>query len=303
MIEKIVNLYAAGTKPTRILAILRGEDPNCQLIAKDITNITQKSGRDKRGGLSSIAFLLSELEGDDFYWEKDFDPVTGQITKLFYAHKSCIQELKNNPDLILFDSTYKSNRYKMPLLNIGAVGANNQNISVSVCFLRNEDTEAYSWAMRSLRKMIEKYDIELPLTLITDRELALMNPLEEIFPESRHLLCSWHGKTRRFYPKPPKLDDLHPDHVVFLEAWKFLIASPSEEAYKARLHAFLHGGFPQGAVDYVVKTWLIWKEKLVSCWVDDIAHFRNKNTSRLEGMHKVLKDYISTPIGTLLTVF
>ncbi|RKF60755.1 hypothetical protein OnM2_047084 [Erysiphe neolycopersici] len=61
--------------------------------------------------------------------------------------------------------------------------------------------------------------------------------------------------------------------------------------------------FPTPAIKYCVDTWLVWAEKLVSCWVDEIPHFRNKTTSRLEGMHKLLKDYVQSPAGDMKTVY
>jgi hypothetical protein len=46
----------------------------------------------------------------------------------------------------------------------------------------------------------------MQLTIVTNRELALLNALEASFPLSRHILCQWHisinvlAKTRRFFP-------------------------------------------------------------------------------------------------------
>ena len=64
------------------------------------------------------------------------------------------------------------------------------------------------------------------VSIITDRELALINCLDSQFPESRHLLCQWHvntnvlAKTKKHFPGPIK-DDLgkvkrHPAFQAFL---------------------------------------------------------------------------------------
>jgi len=43
--------------------------------------------------------------------------------------------------------------------------------------------------MKALVDMMERYSIKMPLTIITDRELALLNALEASFTSSRHILC------------------------------------------------------------------------------------------------------------------
>ena len=46
-------------------------------------------------------------------------------------------------------------------------------------------------------------------------------------------------------------------------------------------------------VGYIKGTWLIpFKEKLVRAWVDQSAHFGNTATSRVEGIHELIKSYL-----------
>jgi hypothetical protein len=46
------------------------------------------------------------------------------------------------------------------------------------------------------------------------------------------------------------------------------------------------------AVNYVERVWLVWKEKLVRCWVDQCLHFGICVTSPIEGCYAVLKAYL-----------
>ena len=46
-------------------------------------------------------------------------------------------------------------------------------------------------------------------------------------------------------------------------------------------------------IGYIKETWLIpFKEKLVRAWVDQSAHFGNTATSRVEGIHALIKSYL-----------
>jgi hypothetical protein len=46
----------------------------------------------------------------------------------------------------------------------------------------------YSWALEKF-KHINKIS---PKVIVTDRELALMNSLDKVFPGCQNLLCIWH---------------------------------------------------------------------------------------------------------------
>jgi hypothetical protein len=64
--------------------------------------------------------------------------------------------------------------------------------------------------MMQLRERIAKANVEEPVTVVTDRELALLNSLEVYFPNTTHILCRWHvnmnvlAKTKGYFPKPIK---------------------------------------------------------------------------------------------------
>ena len=56
------------------------------------------------------------------------------------------------------------------------------------------------------------------------------------------------------------------------------------------------------AYEYILQTWLPWKERFVTCYVKDIRHFNSVTTSRVEGSHRVLKSYIKNGKRNLLEV-
>jgi hypothetical protein len=56
-------------------------------------------------------------------------------------------------------------------------------------------------------------------------------------------------------------------------------------------------------VAYIEDTWLIWKEKIVSFWVDQNLHFGIRFTSPIEGCHAKLKAYLKVSTGDLKGVF
>ena len=79
---------------------------------------------------------------------------------------------------------------------------------------------------------------------------------------SDHLLCRWHininvvVKTKKHFKTET--------YNAFYTAWTAVIDSVSEEEYIEKLAELqTQGRYPAIAVKYVVKTWLVWKEKIV----------------------------------------
>jgi hypothetical protein len=73
------------------------------------------------------------------------------------------------------------------------------------------------------------------------------------------------------------------------------VSSPNEACFKERVARFEQKYLPDHLheVGYVMHTWLEpYKEKLVKAWVDQHAHFGNTATSRVEGIHALLKSHL-----------
>jgi hypothetical protein len=61
--------------------------------------------------------------------------------------------------------------------------------------------------------------------------------------------------------------------------------------------------YPTGAVKYCTDTWLIWKENLVTAFIDQRPHFGVTVTSPIEGCHATIKGYLQRGHGDLRDVF
>ncbi len=73
--------------------------------------------------------------------------------------------------------------------------------------------------------------------------------------------------------------------------------SPDQETYEKNVRDFERQYLPDHIqeVGYIKTNWLDpYKEKLVKAWVDQHLHFGNVVTSRVEGIHGLLKQYLKT---------
>lgn len=89
--------------------------------------------------------------------------------------------------VMFMDCTYKTNRYKMPLLHIVSAAATNQSFTIAYGWLRSETTEQYTKALDVFRTFIGQEKLPTQV-VITDLEPALINALEIVFKDWKRLL-------------------------------------------------------------------------------------------------------------------
>lgn len=118
--------------------------------------------------------LLDEFENSGFLnkYKTDED---GKVTHLFFAASRCIELAKENFKVVLIDSTYKTNRYRMPLLHVVGLTSTMKTFSLAFCFMKNETESDYCWALAVLRSCFDTDST--PRVIVTDRELALMKAI------------------------------------------------------------------------------------------------------------------------------
>ena len=75
----------------------------------------------------------------------------------------------------------------MPLVHIIGMTAFNTTFTVGFYFLDMEKMENYLWEMSKLSTVWENGSA--PKVIVTDRELAIMKAIEQVFPSSSNLLC------------------------------------------------------------------------------------------------------------------
>jgi MULE transposase domain len=65
------------------------------------------------------------------------------LTYLFFIYPKSIKMLNLYSDLVLLDYIYKTNRFKLPLLNIVGSTCLSTAFYIAFCFLKYKDKESY----------------------------------------------------------------------------------------------------------------------------------------------------------------
>ena len=93
--------------------------------------------------------------------------------------------------VFLMDNTYKTNKYRLSLLEIVGVTSIRLTFSAAFAFLSSEKQNNFTWALERLRGLFMTSEGG-PQVIVTDRDLALMNVVDIVFLECYHLLCRFH---------------------------------------------------------------------------------------------------------------
>ncbi|XP_078176323.1 protein FAR1-RELATED SEQUENCE 5-like [Carex rostrata] len=182
-IKGVDHMSKSGIPPRQILSSLRQNNPNLTAISKIIYNAKAKIRKDNLAGRSVMQALLEELAQGGFM--HDMLSEGGHLTHIFFAHPLSVNLTQYFPDIFIMDCTYKTNRYKMPLLDIIGISSFNTSFYSGFAFLKGEREEDYVWALKMFGKILGE---KKPHVIITDREYTLINAINIVFPECIHLL-------------------------------------------------------------------------------------------------------------------
>ncbi|KAG8481503.1 hypothetical protein CXB51_026369 [Gossypium anomalum] len=198
------------------------------------------------------------------------------------------QKLRSSQNV---DATYKMNKYDLPFVQIVGMTSTNKTFSIAFAFIINEKDENYNWTLTCLKLTLQEY--MYLRVIVTDRELALMNACQQVFPDTTLLLFRWHiTETIKKYCRQP-IKSQH-EWDSFRAMWTTLVESPTwilyTENYR-KLQSMLSEYL--GVLKYLDQVWLRkYKEMFVSVWIDRHLNFGEQTTNRVESQHAKLKKYL-----------
>lgn len=135
--QQVIRLHDCLVAPRQITSFL---EINNIVIQRDIYNVVAAGKRKRLDGRSAIRCLLEELNEENCFVRYQVDE-NDNLTHLFFALDSQINIFKKYGTVLMADCTYKTNRYKMPLLHFVGFSNVGKSFSVGFCFLKAECKE------------------------------------------------------------------------------------------------------------------------------------------------------------------
>jgi len=181
-----------GLQSTKIMRRRREQDLDIPILTHDILNDRQHQRIEFLVGRTPIQTLLYTLQDDrDWVYQYQTDD-NDKVTALFFSHRQCLELLHSNPFFLVMDCTYKTNKYKMPLLQIIGSTVLGSMFFVAFCFLSFETAESYGFALHCLKSMYQSIDFQPETMLknvIIDKDDALSAAILAHLPFVYHFLC------------------------------------------------------------------------------------------------------------------
>ncbi|XP_022004594.1 protein FAR1-RELATED SEQUENCE 5-like [Helianthus annuus] len=111
-----------------------------------------------------------------------------RLTGLFWADGLCKRNYAEFRDVISFDATFKTNKYKMVFVPFTGIDNHCRNVTLGAGLLASESIESYKWLLQSFLDSFSKQ----PKVVVTDQDPMMKQAIEAVFDKSRHRLCMWH---------------------------------------------------------------------------------------------------------------
>lgn len=84
----------------------------------------------------------------------------------------------NFPTVLVMDSTYKTNMYKMPMFEVVGVTSADLTYLIDFGFVTHEKEENFVWVLKMLRKLLTS-KVNMPKVIATDRDTSLRKGVAE----------------------------------------------------------------------------------------------------------------------------
>ncbi|KAH1262422.1 Protein FAR1-RELATED SEQUENCE 5 [Glycine max] len=186
----IVDMKKSMVKPRNILLTLKEHNVNSCTTIKQIYNARSALCSSIRGSDLEMQHLMKLLERDQYiHWHKIKDEDV--VCDIFWCYLDAVKLVNACNLVFLIDNTYKTNRYRLPLLDFVGVTQTGMTFSVGFAYVEGERVNNLVWALQQFQGLFLKRDA-LPGVIVTDRDQALMNAEKDVFPECTNLLCSFH---------------------------------------------------------------------------------------------------------------
>lgn len=172
-------------------------------------------------------FMQMQEENPKFFYAFDLNE-EHRLRNVFWVDAKGMEDYTNFGDVVSFDSTYFTNKYKIPLVLFVGVNHHIQPTLLGCALIADETVYTFVWLLQTwFLAMGER----APQVILTDQNSAIKAAVAAVFPETRHCFSLWNVLEMI----PRHLEYLSPWHDNFMEKfYKCIYRSWTEEQFEKR---------------------------------------------------------------------
>ncbi|KAL9561323.1 hypothetical protein ACKAV7_014678 [Fusarium commune] len=144
-----------GIRARDIGGIVRDHFPDSVYTKRDIYNARARISRENLGGYSSTAALIKLFDDKEIpyvaEWAKD-EP--DRLVGLVWTFPYCIRMWRRFPEVVSFDNTYNTNRFKLPLFQVTGQTCLGTVFNAAFVLIDNERLEGFQFLTNGMKKAL-----------------------------------------------------------------------------------------------------------------------------------------------------
>ncbi|XP_025702657.1 protein FAR1-RELATED SEQUENCE 5-like [Arachis hypogaea] len=189
------SMHSYGLPTSKIVGYMSGIAGGYSLLGftkKDAYNHLDKK---KRGNIAdgdtnaTVVYLQGKAAADPMSTARYNVTNDGMLANLFWADGASRADFQHFGDVVAFDSTYRKNKYRRPLVIFSGTNNHRQTTIFGFGLLLDETTASYTWMLENL---LEVMCNRMPSVVVTDGDDAIIAAVRKVFPDTTHRLCAWH---------------------------------------------------------------------------------------------------------------
>ncbi|XP_021273795.1 protein FAR1-RELATED SEQUENCE 5 [Herrania umbratica] len=191
----IDTLQAAGMGPRRIMSALIKEYGGISKVGfteVDCRNYMRNNRqRSLEGDIQLLLDYLRQMQAENpnFFYAVQGDEDQALMSNVFWADPKSRMNYTFFGDTVTFDTTYRSNRYRLPFAPFTGVNHHGQPVLFGCAFLINESEASFIWLFKTWLMAMSGRP---PVSITTDHDAVIRSAVMQVFPETRHRFCKWH---------------------------------------------------------------------------------------------------------------
>ena len=137
-----------------------------------------RSEKIKGGDAQTVVEALADEAQDnpDFYYRVKLDD-NFKLVALYWSDSMMIEDYNIFGDVVVFDTTYRTNRYNLICAPIVSTNNHRKNVMFGCAFIADEKVESFEWILENfLKAMKGKYQV----SIFTDQDPALSKAIEKV---------------------------------------------------------------------------------------------------------------------------
>jgi hypothetical protein len=99
-----------------------------------------------------------------------------------------LEDYKLFRDVLSFDTTYNTNKYKLIFATFCGVNHHKKIIIFANALLMNESKQFFAWLFNTFLEAVGTH----PFSIVTDQDPSITAAIASCFPNTVHRFCGWH---------------------------------------------------------------------------------------------------------------